>query len=930
MSAFASGSVVARYRIVSRLGAGGLGEVYEAFDPTQERIVALKVLHSDLIPARGRVQRFLREAKAASALHHPSIATVYDVGSAEVAGGEVVYVAMERVRGRTLREAMSGPDRLSLDRALAAMCEVAEALAKTHAAGIVHRDLKPDNVMVTDDGHAKLLDFGLATLLDREGRAGEPFPREQRMLGTPGYLAPEQIEGVATDHRVDLFAFGCILSELASGRRAFRGRSTAETLQQIVNADPPPITEVHSAAPRLLAPIVARCLAKRPSDRYASMTDLLADLDRVRERIAPGRLPLTTAERRPARWQASAITAAVLVAAFVVLALLARRDARPLPAVGAAAAASTHNASAADGGGADGAAADGRTPDGSPADGNAMDGTAADADPAPADREVIAVLPFENLGEAADAYFAAGMTEELTDRLASVRRLGVISRTSASQYAKSAKSVRAIGAELGADYILEGSVRWQHDRGVDRVRVTPRLIRVADDTRVWSSQYERGMKDVFKVQSDIAGQVIRELRISIGGDEVRAMQSELTDNVQAYEAYLRGQDFVARSYAENDARNAVKAFERAVTLDPAFAMAQARLAMAHAYLAHVGYDRTPARLEQARAAIDRALARDPDLPLAHVALGYYWYWGHRDYERASAEFALAWKGMPNNAEILEAIGFVRRRKGDFDQALEDLTNAQRLDPQNRRLLLDLGQTYLSLRRFGEAAATYDHAIALAPNDPLGYAGRAETEWMKGSLATAQPFAARLASSDEEAAVAMRFRQALYARDAAAALRVLKTTSVRTFLLLHVEQSYVPKELLLADAQTLKGNHAAARQAFAAARHRIEAELVRTPDDARLHSVHGLALAGLGEKEAAIAAGRKAVELLPVATDALSGPERLLDLAKIYAAVGEREQAIAELQRLLSIPSLVAPGILRLDPAWDTLRDREEFKRLARP
>jgi TolB-like protein/Tfp pilus assembly protein PilF len=902
MTAFAPGSAVARYRIVSRLGSGGMGEVYEAFDPTLERNIALKVLHSDLVPTSERVRRFLREAKAASSLNHPYIVTIHDAGTTRVAGSEVVYIAMERVHGVTLREAMSGPDRISLDRALGVMCEVAEALAKTHGAAIVHRDLKPENVMVTDDGHSKLLDFGVAKLLDREGRAGDSATREQLFLGTPGYVAPEQVQARPTDHRVDIFAFGCVLYELTTGRRAFRGRSTAETLHQIVHVDPPSIVDVNPLAPRVLAPIVARCLAKKPEERYGSMTDLLRDLQRARERIGSGRLPLT-ADKRPVRWKASAFTAALFAAAFVAIALMARRDARPLPrpAPVAATTDSTDTAEATE--------------------------TSDAAEPPTMDRDVVAVLPFDNLGAPSDAYFAAGMTEEITDRLATVHRLGVISRTSAAQYTKTTKSIREIGAELGADYVLEGTIRWQHDGGDSRVRVTPRLIRVADDTRIWGAQYDRLMKDVFKVQSDIANQVLRELRVSIGGEEAKAMQTELTANFQAYEAYLRGQDFIARSYGEEDARNAVKSFEKATTLDPQFAVAYARLSMAHSYLAHVGYDRSPGRLDLARASVDRAIALDPDLPLAHVALGYYWYWGFRDYEHASTEFALAWKGMPNNAEILEAIGFVRRRKGDFEQALDDLTSAQRFDPQNRRLLLDIGQTYLSLRRFDEAAATYDRAIALAPDDPLGYAGRAETEWMKGSLDGAKPFAVRPRERDEEVAVAMRFRQALYARDHAAALRALKETSVRTFLLLHLEQAYLPKELLAGQVQQLARNGAAAKQSFEAARKRIEAELARTPDDARLHSALGLTYAGLGDAPKAIASGKKAVELLPVSADALSGPERLLDLAKIYAAVGEKELAIAELQRLLAMPSLVSPGILRLDPAWDALRNLDGFRQL---
>jgi serine/threonine-protein kinase len=662
------------------------------------------------------------------------------------------------------------------------------------------------------------------------------------------------------DPRDDIHAFGDILHEVVTGRRPFR---------QFV-----------PAAPRDLAPTINRCLA-----RDTTMAAVVRELEHARA-LGGGR----THVRAPA-WRANLIQAAILIAAFAALVIVARREAGPAVDGGPPPATDTLNTSA------------------------------------PGGRKVIAVLPFDNLGPADDAWLAEGITDEIIDRLGTAHRLGVISRTSAGQYVKRVKTFHQIGKELGADYVLDGTVRWQHSAD-SRVRLTLRLLRVADDKRVWSAPYDRPINDLFKLQSEIADQVLRELRVSMAGDEATAARAAPTANLEAYEAYLHGQDLANRAYSEADARNAVKWLERAVELDPHFAAALARLSIAHGYLAHLGYDRSPQRLELARAAVDRAVAIEPDLPLAHMALGYFLYWGGGDDDRASAELALAWKAMPNNAEVLEAIGNLRRRRGDFEQALEDLTGAERLDPQNRRLLLDIGQGYLSLRRYDEAAATYERVISLAPRDPHGYAGRAETEWMKGSTQAVKLLLARMKPNDDETTVGLRFRQALYTRDYETAMRILKATKVQAFVLLHVQQAFAPKELLIGQLEALRGNADAAKKSYEAAMQVITAELARAPDDARLHSALGLAYAGLGDATNAVTEGQRGVELQPIARDALSGPERALDLARIYAAVGEKELAIAQLQRLLTMPSLCAPGLLRLDPAWDSLRDEDDFHQLA--
>jgi TolB-like protein/Flp pilus assembly protein TadD len=736
-----------------------------------------------------------------------------------------VYVALERVGGKTLRQHLHGAERMSLDDAIGLLIRIAETIAKVHDAGMVVGGLDADKIAISERGEAKLLDFTLAG-----------------------------------DARDDVYAFGDILHEVVTGRRPFR--------------------QYVPAAPRELAPTINRCLA-----RDTTMAAVARELEHARA-LGGG-----THVRAPA-WRARLIQIVILIASFAALVILARREAAPAARGGEVQATGTVDPSS------------------------------------PSRRKVIAVLPFDNLGTSDDLWLANGITDEIIDRLGAVHRLGVISRTSAAQFNRRLKSIHQIGKELGADYLLDGTVRWQRARGESSVRVTPRLMRVADERRVWTAPYDRKLEDLFNLQSDIADHVLHELRVSIAGDEATAMRAALTSNPNAYEAYLRGQDFANHPSAEADARNAVKWLERAVELDPHFAVALARLSIAHAYLDHAGYDRTPQRLELARAAVDRALVIEPDLPLAHMALGYLWYWSRGDDDRASAELALAWKGMPNNAEVLEAIGSLRRRKGDFEQALEDLTAAEKIDPQNRRLLLDIGQTCLSLRRFNEAAATYEQVISLAPRVPLGYAGRAEIEWMKGSTEPVKLLLTRMKPSDDETSVGLRFRQALYTRDYESALRVLKATKVQVFLLLHVEQAFAPKELLIGQLEALRGNADAAKKSYEAAMQVINAELVRTPDDARLHSALGLAYAGLGDATNAVAEGQRGVELQPIASDALSGPERALDLARIYAAVGEKELAIGELQHLLTIPSLLSPGILRLDPAWDALRDEDDFRQIA--
>ncbi|MEK6569894.1 MAG: tetratricopeptide repeat protein, partial [Bacteroidota bacterium] len=331
-------------------------------------------------------------------------------------------------------------------------------------------------------------------------------------------------------------------------------------------------------------------------------------------------------------------------------------------------------------------------------------------------RKMLAVLPFENLGTPEQEYFADGLTEEITNRLSGLSGLGVIARSSAVQYKKTTKTLQQIGNELGVGYVLQGTIRWgASTEGGARVRVSPVLVKVSDGTQAWSQPYDAVFSDVFKIQSDIASQVAGALGVTLLQPERKSLEASHTENSEAYDAYLRGNDYFRRSYREQDFQIALQMFGKAVGLDPKFALAYARLSEAHSAMYWFHYDHTKERLAKAKAAVDEALRLDPGLPEAHASLGYYYYWGYLDYENALKELALAQKIRPNDSELLLGIGAVQRRQGKFELAAATMTKASELDPRSSQLAFNTAQTYALLRNYPEAERFADRAISLAPD-----------------------------------------------------------------------------------------------------------------------------------------------------------------------------------------------------------------------
>ena len=865
------GTTFGHYRIVEHLGGGGMGVVYRAEDTKLGREVALKFLPPEWSRDPAARERFLREARAASALEDSRICTVHDID--ETDDGQL-FIAMAFYEGETLKKQLER-GRLPIGTAVDIAIQVAEGLELAHAADIVHRDIKPANLMLTQRDEVVIVDFGLAKL------AGElSLTKSGSSLGTPHYMSPEQARGDRVDGRTDLWSLGVVLFEMLAGRRPFGGENNTAVARAILDDEPTALSDLRPEVPPELSVIVAKALEKDADKRYQSAGEFLAHLKGLQDQLSEREGPTEAAPSRvPSRrlHLAPVLVAAALFATTVAVVWFLRSDGVKEPA-------------------------DTALPR-------------------------IVVLPFENLGLAEDAYFAAGMTEEITSRLGRVSGLGVISRNSAIRYAGTEKTMRQIGEELGVGFVLEGTVRWARQaEGSGRVRITPQLIRVADDTHLWADSYERLLDDIFAVQSEIAEAVVGQLGVALLPGEQRAIAARPTQSMEAHQAYLRGLEYY---WDPDDTKEsyelAVRMFERAVGHDPAFVAAHSLLSEAHSALYLLAYDRSPERLEAAREAALRALELDPDSPEGHRALGSYHSWGHRDYQQALEEYSLAARRLPNDSLIVAGIGWVRRRQGRFDEAIAGLEKALELDPRNAYSAKDLALTYQFIRHYPEADRYYDLSISLAPDQVEAYRLKARNHivW-KGSLGLARVTLERTPRVDVPAYFGMWVWLERYERDYQAALDRLAAAPDGVFAgWLWSEW----KPMVEGDLYSLLNQPERARASYEAARVLLEKRAKETPQDHETRDFLGYVYAGLGRKADAIREARKAVELLPVSKDAFDGVGAVWTLAAVYTMVGEQDAAIDQLEYLLSIPSWLSAWDLRLDPHWDPLRDHPRFQAL---
>ncbi len=880
-----AGTRLGPYEILSPLGAGGMGEVYRARDRKLERDVAVKVLPRSVAADPGSLARFEREAKAVAALSHPNILAIYDFGNQD----GTAYAVMELLEGETLRGKLDSgriPQKQAVDYAL----QIARGLSAAHEKGVVHRDLKPENLFVMSDGHVKILDFGLVKRIETTSSPeeetsapiGPAHTVRGTVMGTAGYMSPEQARGLPVDHRSDLFSFGAILYELLSGRKAFKKETASDTMAAILRDDPQGLSESGSGIPPALDSVVRHCLEKSANDRFQSAKDIVFALSVA---SSPGfdSGPQTASDavgpsRRKRVLMASAIVAAIVAIAAAALLLRPTRG------------------GAGDAGGV----------------------------------KRLAVLPFENLGAPEDDYFADGIADEVRGKLTSLKGLQVIARGSSTPYKKTTKTPEQIARELNVSYLLTGTLRWEKVGGRSRVHLTPELVdltRPDAATSKWQQPFDAALTDVFQVQSDIATRVAGALGVALGAGEEKRLSEKPTQNLDAYDAFLRGEE-ASKGLAAADPpslRRAIGHYEQAVALDPRFAQAWAQLSRAHSFHYANGVP-SPAEREQARAAAERALALAPGLAAAHLALGDYYEATRGDLLRAAEQFALGRQKAPRDADLLVGTALVQQRSGQWKDGLASLRQAQAVDPRSALTARRLARTLLLLRHYAESRDTADRGLALAPRS----LGILETKVMVS-----------LAQGDLAGARSV-LRAAPRELDPKALVAYLATYNNLTWVLDEEQQTLLLRlppaafaddrlawGISLAQTASLRGDREKARQYADAARAAAEAQLRDTPDDATRHVLRGLALTFLGDrhKAEAVREGERGVALMPVARDAYDGPYYQHQLARIFIRVGEPEKALDHLEPLLKIPYILSPGWLNIDPDFDPLRKNPRFQKL---
>jgi eukaryotic-like serine/threonine-protein kinase len=760
-----AGTKIGRYEIRSKVGEGGMGEVYLAEDTKLRRRVALKILPAAVAANQNRMRRFNQEATAAAALNHPNIAHVYEID--EVEGQH--FIAMEFIEGATLREKIHR-EQTELRKLLRYLQQVAEGLAKAHGAGIVHRDLKPDNVMITRDGYAKILDFGLAKLTEQNeplrielapeeaptAVMRQPLSTPGLVMGTVGYMSPEQARGHAVDHRSDIFSFGCLLYEAATGQRAFESESTIDTLHKIVHAPVPLVKDVNASAPLDLTRIVRRCLAKDPDERYQSIREAAIELRELRREVegagdlettvAPSSVgstvgsetsdeatastvPRSTVPASSAEYIVTGIRQHKLAAVLILVALV-------LGGVGVAAYLHARNTEIA--------------------------------------IESIAVLPFVNQNRDPETeYLSDGLTESIINSLTQLPNLRVIPSASAFRFKGKDIDPVAAGKELGVRAVLTGKMM---QRG-DNLTISAALIDVRDNKQLWGEQYNRKIADALAVQQEISREISERLRTKLSGEEQRQLTRRDTSNPEAYDFYLKGRYYWNKRTAEN-VRKAIEQFQQAADRDPNYALAYAGLADCYCLLEL--YAGTPASetLPKAKAFAERALQLDNSLAEAHTSLGYtydgLWQWG-----KAEDEFKRSIELNPSYPTAHQWYGILLLVEGRLDEALTETKRAQELDPLSLAIGQIVSQVYLARGDVNSAIEEARKVIDLDPRYPRGHSqlGFAYLRQGNYSEGTAELRKAVDLSSDRQAFAGLGYAYAVSGRRAEA-LAILKELETR--------------------------------------------------------------------------------------------------------------------------------------------------------
>jgi serine/threonine-protein kinase len=862
-----------RYTFERELGRGGMATVYLAQDLRHDRPVALKILLPELAAVLGP-ERFQREIRFAARLQHPHILTVLDSG--EAAGQ--LWFTMPYVEGESLRDRLRRERQLPVDDALRITIEAARALDYAHHHGIIHRDIKPENLLLTEDGSTLVADFGIARALGGE----QALTQTGLAIGTPAYMSPEQASGdKALDARTDLYSLAAVLYEMLAGEAPWTGPTPQAIIARRFSEPVPSVRTMRPTVPEGVDQAIRKALAPVAADRFTGTAQFVQALQ-PSSTAAPAPTALSTRSSStalPPSRPAAARPRIPVAALSLILGLL----------IGVGALFAWRHGK---------------------------------SDSSSSNERRIAVLPFENLGDTADAYFADGLTDAVRGKLTSLPGMRVTASNSSRQYRGTDKSPQEIGQELGVDYLLVGKVRWAKSAdGSSRVQVSPELIDVATSDAKWQQPFDASLTDVFKVQADVAAQVAQALNVAIGSQQQEVLADRPTSNLAAYDAYLKG--LASRDLGPPAMRQTLGFMEQAVALDSGFVAAWAALSET-ASLIYAILAPTPAMAERARSAADRAIALAPNRPEGYRALGTYYRLVPTAPARAAEQYAIGLKLAPDDADLLRGLALAEQSKGEWDQALEHLRRSQGLDPRNAAPARVLSNLLLWLRRYDEASAMSDQALALSPSSLNGVETRLMIYLAQGDLAGAQAFTAKpppkVDLPDFVAYLSLYYD--LYwvlDGDQRALLKRLRPTAF--------DGDAGAWGIVLAQTYWLEGDRRRAVAYADSARAAFEQQLTAVPDDPQRNVILGLALAYMGRKDEAIRAGLKGVALGPVSADQQNNTYYPHQLARIYILVGEPEKALDQLEPLLKMPYYLSPGWLKIDPTFDPLRKNPRFVKL---
>ncbi len=780
--------------------------------------------------------------------------------SGDVAG--LPWYTMPYVEGESLRDRLRREIQLPLHEALRFAHDIADALEYAHGHGVIHRDIKPENVLVAH-GHARVADFGMARALQAAG--DHRLTETGIALGTPAYMSPEQATGEReVDARSDQYSLACVLYEMLAGEPPYTGPNAQAVIAKRFSEPIPHLSTVRSV-PAQVEATVARGLAKTPADRFSSVSAFAQALD-----VGSGHLPQESTRRRVLG--RGLLLGAGAVIGLAILFARQRGDSRTGP------------------------------PDGP---------------------LTVAVLPFENLGDSTDGYFADGVTDAVRGKLAALPGLRVTARNSSNQYRITRKDARQVGKELGVAYLLTATVRWQKTGRTSRVQVTPELVQASSRSTKWQQPFSAALTDVFGVQTEIAERVAQALNIALGDSAKQHLTRAPTSSLPAYDAFLRG-EAASQGMSVTDPsslRRAIAAYEQAVSLDSGFVEAWSQLSRARAILYYIAVP-TSALAAATLSAASRALALAPDRPEGHRGMSAYYANVLGDIGRAFAEDSLAVALAPVNADLLVSVARKEMALSRWTSAVAHLEQASGLDPRSVLTATRLGFALSWLRRYPAALHAYDRAMALAPGSLYSYGETAQVYVSRGDAAAARRVMDLAKQEVDTAKVVAYFVSVLpwiLTDDEQAAAIGLTPHAF--------DDDRAHWGLVLAEIYRQRGDRDEARAYADSARLVLSRQVTDAPNDAGLHADLGTALAYLGRKAEAMREGERSVALVPIRKDAVEGTSREEQLVEIYLMLGETEKALDHLEPLLSMPGYLSGARLRIDPGFASLRGNARFERL---